>query len=109
MDTKENKVKSEVQFQTFHLFLLVVGNYPRKFLLTLIIQKLSQPGSGVVSTLYPYLSGGGVDCTKLSDDNFSLADLEDHTGDWQRVGAYSSWVDARIFEETQPGRKENFP
>ena len=46
-----------------------------------------------------------MDCTKLSDDKFSLADLEDHTGDWQRVGAYSSWVEARIFEETQPGRK----
>ena len=48
-------------------------------------------------------SGGGVDCTKLSDDKFSLADLEDQTGDWQRVGAYSSWLSARIFEETQPG------
>ena len=45
-----------------------------------------------------------MDCTKLSDDKFSLADLEDQTGDWQRVGAYSSWLSARIFEETQPGR-----
>ena len=53
-------------------------------------------------------SGGGVDCTKLSDDKFSLADLEDHTGDWQRVGAYSSWLSARIFEETQPGRNTEY-
>ena len=45
-----------------------------------------------------------MDCTKLSDDKFSLADLEDQTGDWQRVGAYSSWLSARIFEETQPGK-----
>ena len=50
-------------------------------------------------------SGGGVDCTELSNGKISLADLEDHTGDWQRVGAYASWVDARIFEETEPGRK----
>ena len=59
----------------------------------------------LVSTLYRSPSGGGVDCTKLSDDNFSLNDLEDQTGDWQRVGAYASWVEARIFEETEPGRK----
>ena len=39
----------------------------------------------------------------------SLEDLEDQTGDWQRVGAYASWVEARIFEETEPGRKmKNF-
>ena len=50
-----------------------------------------------------------MDCTKLSDDNFSLKDLEDQTGDWQRVGAYASWGEARIFEETEPGRKmKNF-
>ena len=61
----------------------------------------------LVSTYFVSLPhrGGGVDCTKLSDDKFSLADLEDQTGDWQRVGAYSPWVSARIFEETQPGRK----
>ena len=46
-----------------------------------------------------------MDCTKLSDDNFSLKDLEDQTGDWQRVAAYSSWLDARIFEETEPSRE----
>ena len=45
-----------------------------------------------------------MDCSKLSEDNFSLRDLKDHTGDWQRVGAYADWVEARIFEETQPGR-----
>ena len=46
-----------------------------------------------------------MDCTKLSNDDFSLVDLEDQTGDWQRVGAYSSWVRSRIFEETEPGGK----
>ena len=56
-------------------------------------------------TLKPDLRGGGLDCSKLSEDNFSLQDLEDYTGDWQRVGAYADWVEARIFEETQPGRK----
>ena len=81
----------ELHLQSFSLF----GNYPGKYFLD------------IVSTLSPSLSGGGVDCTKLADDDFSLADLEDHTGDWQRVGAYRSWVEARIFEETEPGRKIN--
>ena len=57
------------------------------------------------STLYPSISGGGLDCTKLSEDNFSLKDIKDQTGDWQRVGAYVDWINARIFEETLPGRQ----
>ena len=58
-----------------------------------------------ISTFYPSPSGGGVDCSKLSEANFSLKDLKDHTGDWMRVGAYVDWLSARIFEETLPGRK----
>ena len=61
--------------------------------------------SQLFPTLYPSLRGGGVDCTKLSEDNFSLEDIKDHTGDWQRLGAYADWIAARIFEETQPGRQ----
>ena len=59
--------------------------------------------SQLFPTLNPSLRGGGVDCTKLSDDNFSLQDLKDRTGDWQRIAAYSDWIEARIFEESQPG------
>ena len=73
------------------------GNYPVFF----NIKRFPE----LVPTLYPSPRGGGVDCTKLSDDNFSLKDLEDQTGDWQRVAAYSSWLDARIFEETEPSRE----
>ena len=58
----------------------------------------------IFSYFVPLLRGGGVDCTKLSDDNFSLQDLKDRTGDWQRIAAYSDWIEARIFEESQPGR-----
>ena len=46
-----------------------------------------------------------MDCSALSDDNFSLDDVKDKTGDWMRVGAFSEWLNERIFEETFPGRK----
>ena len=46
-----------------------------------------------------------MDCSTLSDDNFSLDDVKDKTGDWMRVGAFVDWVNERIFEETLPGRK----
>ena len=61
--------------------------------------------SHLFSTLFPSKRGGGVDCAKLSEDNFSLKDIKDQTGDWQRVGAYVDWISARIFEETLPGRQ----
>ena len=59
--------------------------------------------SHLFSTLFPSNRGGGVNCAKLSEDNFSLKDIKDQTGDWQRIGAYLGWLSARIFEETQPG------
>ena len=61
--------------------------------------------SHLYSTLFSSNRGGGVNCAKLSEDNFSLKDIKDQTGDWQRVGAYVDWINARIFEETLPGRQ----
>ena len=54
------------------------------------------------------LRGGGLDCSKLSDDNFSLEDVKDKTGVWMRIAPFMDWIKERIYEETYPGMEKCF-
>ena len=47
------------------------------------------------------LNGGGIDCTKLGDENYR------HTtnGRWMRILKFKNWIDERIENELLPGRK----
>ena len=48
------------------------------------------------------LSGGGVDCAKLGDENYNG---RNETGEWQRVAAFRDWLDSVIFQETEPSKE----
>ena len=52
-------------------------------------------------TLTGILRGGGVDCSRLDDENY----VANTTGVWMRVGAFSNWIRETIERETRVGRK----
>ena len=47
------------------------------------------------------LNGGGIDCTKLGDENYQ------HTsnGRWMRVSKFENWIYERIENDLLPGRR----
>ena len=52
-------------------------------------------------TVVGILSGGGIDCTKLGDENYQPT----KNGKWMRIFSFNAWIDATINKEIAPGRK----
>ena len=66
------------------------------------------PGGPLVSeneedgslTLVGILYGGGMDCSKLGDENYE----PDTTGIWSRVSSFKDWIDTTISNELLLGK-----
>ena len=54
-------------------------------------------------TVVGILSGGGIDCTKLGEENFQPT----KNGIWMRISTFKAWIDATIGKELAPGRKSD--
>ena len=52
-------------------------------------------------TVVGILSGGGIDCAKLGEEN----SLPTKNGIWMRISSFNAWIDATIKKELAPGRK----
>ena len=52
-------------------------------------------------TVVGILSGGGIDCVKLGDENLQPT----KNGKWMRIFSFNAWIDATIKKELAPGRK----
>ena len=52
-------------------------------------------------TVVGILSGGGIDCAKLGEENYQTT----KNGKWMRISSFTAWIDATIKKELAPGRK----
>ena len=52
-------------------------------------------------TLVGILYGGGINCSKLGDENYK----PDTNGIWSRVSSFKDWIDTTIFNELLLGKK----
>ena len=52
-------------------------------------------------TVVGILSGGGIDCAKLGEENYQPTT----NGKWMRISSFKAWIDATIIKEQAPGRK----
>ena len=55
-------------------------------------------------TVVGILSGGGIDCAELGDENYQPTT----NGKWMRISSFKAWIDDTIEKELAPGRKINF-
>ena len=67
----------------------------------LMVEESDSSESGSRWVLVGVLSGGGIDCAKLNDQNYTW---ENKTGKWMRIGAFEKWIATIIFQETEPRR-----
>ena len=51
-------------------------------------------------TVVGILSGGGIDCAKLGDENYQPT----KNGIWMKISSFKDWIDTTIFNELLPGR-----
>ena len=56
--------------------------------------------AGGTLTLMGILRGGGIDCSRLDDENY----VANTTGHWMRVSSFTTWIEDRIRNETRVGR-----
>ena len=52
-------------------------------------------------TVVGILSGGGIDCAKLGEENYQPT----KNGKWMRISSFKAWIDATIKKELAPGKK----
>ena len=52
-------------------------------------------------TVVGILSGGGIDCAKLGEENYQPT----KNGKWMRISSFKPWIDETIKKELDPGKK----
>ena len=52
-------------------------------------------------TVVGILSGGGIDCAKLGEENYQPT----KNGKWMRISSFNVWINATINKEIAPGKK----
>ena len=57
--------------------------------------------AGGTLTLMGILRGGGIDCSRLDDENY----VANTTGHWMRVSSFTTWIEDRILDEMRVGRE----
>ena len=80
----------KVNDQIFNILFLIPGGP--------LVSENEEDGS---LTLVGILYGGGIDCTKLGDDNYEPT----KNGIWSRVSSFKDWIDTTIFNELLLGKK----